>query len=163
MQSPSSNKIWFLLVFVLALASCDKTRVYEKYEDIPDGIWKTDAPVGFDIEVPDTNQLYNLILNIRSTESYEYRNLYLFMTTRFPDGDFTVDTLEFLLLDEAGKPYGKCSGSVCNSKYMIDHDIRFPRAGVYRFELKQAMRTEDGTLPNIRNVGMRLEKTTGKQ
>lgn len=161
MPSLSYNHIWIPLL-LLALWSCDKNRVYEQYQNIPNGVWATNEPVGFDIEVEDTTQLYNLIVNIRNTENYPYRNLYLFMKTTFPDGDFAVDTLEFYLMDEKGKSYGKCARSICNCRFMIDHDVRFPKAGIYRFELKQAMRTEDGNLPEIRNVGMRLEKTYAK-
>jgi len=155
------SKITAGMLLLLLLWSCDKTRIYEKYQEIPNGVWASDQPVAFDIEVEDTTQACNLIVNVRNSEEYPYRNLYLFMTTTFPDGTFAVDTLEFLLLDEKGKPYGNCGGKLCNSPFMIDHDVKFPMAGIYRFELKQAMRTPDGTLPHIRNIGMRLERSTG--
>jgi gliding motility-associated lipoprotein GldH len=159
----SKNKLLFISIAVLFLVSCDRNKIYEKYKSIPNGVWSAKAPVTFDFEVKDTNQYCNLLVNIRCSDNYPYRNLYMFMTTKRPDGSMSIDTLEFYLLDIKGKPLGDCSGDVCNNRFMIDHDFKFPQPGKYEFELKQAMRTEDGNLPLVMDVGMRLEKSTKKQ
>jgi len=145
-------------VLFLALVSCDRTRIYEKYKSIPNATWSTDAPVKFDFEIKDTTQLCNMIVKIRYSENYPYQNLYLFMKTIRPDGVKSIDTLEFYLLNGKGKPLGDCSGSTCSSRYMIDHNFKFPIPGRYEFELKQAMRTDEGTIPMIMDVGLRVEK-----
>lgn len=155
---------WILLVCVgLFLVSCDKTKIYEKYQSIPNAVWNTNEPVKFDFEIKDTNQYCNLLINIRCSDNYPYRNLYMFMKTTRPDGVRAIDTLEFYLLDIKGKPLGDCSGDVCNNQFMIDQGFRFPQPGKYEFELQQAMRTEDGTLPMVMDVGLRVEKGIKKQ
>jgi gliding motility-associated lipoprotein GldH len=157
------NKLTLVALLVLFFVSCDKTKIYEKYQSIPNAVWNTKEPVKFDFEVKDTNQYCNLLVNIRCSDNYPYRNLYMFMKSTRPDGTRSIDTLEFYLLDAAGKPLGDCSGDVCNNRFMIDHDFRFPQPGKYEFELQQAMRTEDGNLPLVMDVGIRLEKSTKKR
>ena len=155
---------WLLTAFlVLFFVSCDKTKIYEKYQSIPDGVWNTNEPMKFDFEVKDTNQYCNLWVNIRCSDNYPYRNLYMFMKSTRPDGTRSVDTLEFYLLDAQGKPLGDCSGDVCNNRFRIDRNFKFPQPGRYEFELQQAMRTEDGNLPMVMDVGLRVEKSTNKQ
>lgn len=149
-------------MLALILVSCDNNKIYEKYQKIPNGVWKQSEPVAFDIDITDTLQTSDMIVQVRTTESYPYRNLYMFMNTTFPDGGTAADTLMFLLFDEKGKPLGDCTGKYCNARFWIDHNIRFPATGRYRFEFTQAMRTENGELPEIMNLGLRLEKSSGK-
>lgn len=158
----SKNKLICLPLLCLIFFSCDRTKIYEKYESIPNAQWNANAPVKFNFEVKDTNQYCNLLVNIRCSENYPYRNLYMFMKSVRPDGTKSIDTLEFYLLDVQGKPLGDCSGEVCNNRFMIDHDFKFPQPGKYEFELQQAMRTDDGNLPMVMDVGLRLEKANKK-
>ncbi len=157
------NKLLYITFLLLFFVSCDRNKIYEKYQSIPNGVWNTKEPVKFDFEVKDTNELCNLLINIRCSENYPYRNLYMFMKTTRPDGTRSIDTLEFYLLDVKGKPLGNCSGDVCNNQFMIDHHFKFPQPGKYEFELKQSMRTDDGNLPMVLDVGMRLEKAGSKK
>lgn len=154
----------FIAIAMLAmfLFSCDRSKIYEKYQSIPNAVWNAKESVKFDFEVKDTTQVCNLLINIRCSDNYPYRNLYMFMKTTQPNGNKSIDTLEFYILDIKGKPLGDCSGDVCNNRFMIDHDFTFPQPGKYEFELQQAMRTDDGNLPMIMDVGMRLEKATKK-
>ena len=156
------NKLFYIAFLLLFFVSCDRNKIYEKYQSIPNGMWNTKEPVKFDFEVKDTNQYCNLLINIRCSDNYPYRNLYMFMKTTRPDGSKSIDTLEFYLLDIRGKPLGDCSGDVCHNRFMIDHDFKFPAPGRYEFELQQAMRTDDGNLPLVMDVGMRVEKATQK-
>jgi gliding motility-associated lipoprotein GldH len=156
------NNFFYITFFLLFLVSCDRNKIYEKYQSIPNGVWNSKEPVKFDFEVKDTNQYCNLLVNVRCSDNYPYRNLYMFMKSTRPDGSRSIDTLEFYLLDIKGKPLGDCSGDVCNNRFMIDHDFKFPQPGRYEFELQQAMRTEDGNLPLVMDVGIRLEKSTKK-
>lgn len=148
----------FLLGFLLFLVSCDSTKIYEEYRSIENAEWNTAAPVKFEVEIKDTLQLCNMIVNIRINELYPYKNIYLFMNTEMPDGYKTKDTLEFYLLQDNGKPYGDCTGDICETPFMIDHDFKFPMPGKYKFEFQQVMRTENGLLPLVHDVGLRIEK-----
>ncbi len=144
---------------LILLSGCDKAKVYEKYKEIPGGIWAENQPVDFDIDIADTIPRYNVVMNVRNATSYPFQNLYLFMSTTYPDGTKSMDTLEFYLLADNGKPLGDCSGDLCDSKFRIMDRILFPMKGMYRFSISQAMRTADGNLPYIMDLGMRVEKS----
>lgn len=140
------------------LYGCDKNRVYEEFHEIPKYMWNKTDSVSFDTEISDTTQAYNMVLHIRNGENYPYRNLYLFLTTGYPDGRISKDTLEFYFYEENGKPLGKCSGDICNNSFLIQKNVRFDQAGKYTFTFTHGMRREDGVLPYLMDVGLRLEK-----
>lgn len=146
------------LSVILLLWGCDPGRVYEEYREIPEYRWNRADTVSFDTEIKDTTQAYNLILNIRNGENYPYRNLYLFLTTDYPDGRLSLDTLEFSFYEENGKALGKCSGDICNNTFLLSENVRFDQAGKYRFRFVHGMRREDHVLPYIMDLGLRMEK-----
>ncbi len=151
-----------LLVFLpasaaLLLQSCDNIRIYEEFREIDKYEWNKFDTLSFTPEIKDTNEAYNLIVKVRNGENYPYRNLYVFLTTTFPDGQLAVDTLEFQFYEENGTPLGKCSGDICNNTFLLSQRVHFDQAGTYRFQFNHAMRREDGVLPYIMNFGLRIE------
>ena len=80
----------------------------------------------------------------------------MFLHTTFPNGNQTHDTIECILAYPDGRWVGNGSGSMRNSKILLNDRLRFPLAGDYRFEIEQAMR--DTTLEGIADVGLRFEK-----
>ena len=145
------------LLGILSLCGCDRSRVYEEYREIPGYNWSRGDTVSFDTEIKDTNEAYNLILNVRNGENYPYRNLYLFLTTGYPDGRVSLDTLEFSFYEENGTPLGKCSGDICNNAFLLSQNVRFDQAGKYRFSFVHGMRREDQVLPYVMDLGLRIE------
>jgi gliding motility-associated lipoprotein GldH len=154
------HKLFYIFLLGLMLVSCDKNKIYEQYVDIPEGLWDAESPAVFDVEIADTIQPLNVLMNFRTAKEYPYQNLYIFLTTVFPDGNIAQDTMEFYFMDNKGKPLGDCTGQVCNYKFMVMQGIRFPLTGLYTFRVHQAMRTPDNQLPDMLNVGMRIEKST---
>jgi gliding motility-associated lipoprotein GldH len=149
-----------LLIFFLAgisfLTSCDRSRVYEKNIRIPDGIWYSDNHVQFEVTVEDTISPHNLYINVRSTNLYPFSNLYLFITTTAPSGDFVEDTVNVILTDEKGKRKGSGLGDIWDLQQSYKKNVRFAQRGIYSFDYQQAMRTDK--LPFILDVGLRVEK-----
>lgn len=146
------------LLGILLLFGCDQSRFFEEFHEIPGYNWGKSDTVSFNTEIKDTNQAYNMILHVRNGENYPYRNLYLFLQTGYPDGRISIDTLEFYFYEEDGKPLGKCSGDICNNSFLIQRNVRFDQAGKYQFNFVHGMRREDGVLPYLMDIGLRLEK-----
>lgn len=153
-------KSLYIFLLGLMLVSCDKNKIFEQYVDISEGRWDAESPAVFDVEIADTSQPLNVLMNFRTAKGYPYQNLYIFLTTIFPDGNIAQDTMEFYFMDNKGKPLGDCTNHVCNYKFIVMQGIHFPLAGQYTFRIHQAMRTTDNQLPDILNVGMRIEKST---
>jgi gliding motility-associated lipoprotein GldH len=151
------------LAAALLLASCaDENRVFEENVEIPNEKWKVSEKAILEAEINDTLSSHNFLINVRNTERYPYRNLYLFVKTVFPNGKSSKDTVGIVLADATGRWIGNGGGYLNSSSHlsntiMYQYNRRFPLSGTYRFEIEQAMRAD--TLVGIKNIGLRIEKT----
>lgn len=151
------------VVAVMALlffASCDDSRIYEENKKIEGNAWKSAEPVEFEVEITDTNQAVNAYVNLRNTTDYGFSNIYLFLTTTFPNGKEAKDTLNCLLADKNGKWMGKGAGDLLDNRIMLKHNVYFNQKGKYKFSFEHGMRVDP--LPNVTDVGFRIEKSDGK-
>lgn len=161
-------RIYGLIALVSLLsASCnDDRRVFEENVEITDARWAVTDRAVLTAEISDTVSQHNFLINVRNTEEYPYRNLYLFLKTTFPNGKTSRDTIGLYLADASGRWLGSGTGYLSSGRYpvnqvMYNYNKRFPLAGTYTFEIEQAMRTD--TLTGIRNVGLRIEKTAASK
>jgi gliding motility-associated lipoprotein GldH len=159
MMNKTIITIALLVLTIILITACDRTRVFEENKKIPDGAWKQDFSVGLDAEITDTTTMQNILVNVRNAGDYNYSNLFLFVKMVFPDGKVTSDTLECTLADPSGKWQGDGLGDIWNHQIMFKPHILFPRTGKYHFEIQQGMRTE--TVKGIMDVGIRIEKSQG--
>lgn len=153
------RKLFFIMSFsLLFFLSCDPGKVYEEYVAIPNGVWNRYKPVTFEVEVTDTINAHNIFLGIRNGSYYPFSNLFVFITTKAPNGNMIKDTLEITLADKRGKWFGKGLGDIWDLQRIYKQNIRFPVSGTYTFEIEQAMRKEYENLPQILDVGLRIER-----
>lgn len=143
------------LIF-LTMISCDPNRVYEEYSEIPSHEWDVDFKPVFKPYITDTTAIYNIYLNLRSGSGYAYRNLYLFITTTSPSGQYVCDTIDCLLADEKGNWYGSGWGDINSLRIPYKKNIKFPEPGYYTFKIEQAMRSSH--LKEIYDFGLRIEE-----
>ena len=153
-----NRNLFFLSLTLLAffLVSCDSKRFYEENKSIENGVWLNTNSRVFTVNIADTLARYDLYLNVRNDGVYPYSNLYLFIHTTLPGGKTATDTVECQLADPDGKWRGSGLGSLKFNRFLFQRAMVFPRKGLYRFELEQAMRLKE--LKGIRDVGIRIEK-----
>jgi gliding motility-associated lipoprotein GldH len=159
----SLNKYAFLLgiLSTLLFISCDGNRVYDQYTSVGTS-WDKDTPLIFKFQQPDTINKYNLFINVRNTNEYEFRNLFLIVNLNFPNGNVISDTLEY----DMAAPDGKWLGTgmtTKESKLWYKEDKRFPFEGTYEVTIQQAMRKINESqgiqsLKGISEIGFRIEK-----
>lgn len=151
-----------LLALILALlTSCNTGQRYSFNEEIPPEGWsKYNKPV-FSAEINDTLQSYNILFSIRNSHNYPYRNLFLFVTTTSPSGDFLKDTIEYQLADEKGNWYGRGLGDIHNLSVPYKSNVLFPVTGEYSFRIEHGMRTD--LLKGIVDVGLIIKQRDSKQ
>lgn len=152
----SLSTIAYWLLAIGSLSSCDPDRVFEKNKELPDYIWNANEKVSFDVNISDTLSLHNFYVNVRNADNYPFSNLYLFITTRFPDGKIARDTLECTLANDRGQWLGDGMGDIWDNQIPYKKNVRFPLRGTYTISLEQAMRVNQ--LPQIMDVGIRIEK-----
>ncbi len=156
------NSLVFLLLIGLLL-SCDDNRMFDTYQTIPNQ-WGKENKVTFKFKNIDTINKYNLFINIRNNNSYEFSNLYLIVNLKSPSNNQTIDTLAY----EMAKPSGEWLGtgfSVKENKLFFKEKIRFKEHGQYAITIAHAMRKNGSVLGvevlnGITEVGFRIEKIT---
>ncbi|MCS6981133.1 MAG: gliding motility lipoprotein GldH [Flavobacteriales bacterium] len=156
----SRSAWWPHLIWAVACQGCGNMPWYEKTVEIKNYKWHEADTLHFRVEKPDTNLRYRICLGFRVGHTYPFSNLYVFFLTRFPDSRWSQDTLHFLLSDKRGKPTGECAGKVCDYYFILRDQFKFPQYGDYIFSVVQAMRTPDGTLPDVRAVYLKVEHNT---
>ena len=142
--------------FIALMTGCDPNVVFEKNIVLPDNRWEMNNIVRLETEIKDTIPAYNVYINVRNAGGYQFSNLFLFLTTHFPAGEETRDTVELTLADEHGRCLGDGSGDIWDNRILFKRGVRFPQSGLYRFEIQQAMRVNP--LPQIMDAGLRIEK-----
>ncbi|HWY37146.1 MAG TPA: gliding motility lipoprotein GldH [Bacteroidia bacterium] len=152
-------------LFVTGLISCSKNVEYTQYQSMDENTgWAKNNVLKFDFEAKDTNQAYNVFINVRNAENYPFRNLFMFLHTTYPNGTKVTDTIECILADEKGKWLGSGMGDLYDNSILFKKNARFRQLGKYNFAFEQAMRFGDKNtldpLPYIKDVGITIEKST---
>lgn len=157
LQKLMFNRYLFLCLLVSLLTSCNKNIIYSKYHEFKENEWYVKDKAIFDVEILDTLTLNNISLMVRHADAYPYSNLFLFVSTKYPDGKILVDTMEVILADEKGKWQGSGAGDIFDFKIPIKKNVRFPLKGKYQFTFEQGMRVDP--LPLIMDFGFEIEKS----
>ena len=148
-------------MLVVLCASCDSNRVFEENREISDGVWNVLDTISFQVEVADSNSPQNIYINVRNSSMYAYSNLFMFVTTTFPNGKISKDTVECILADSKHW-LGTGLGDIWDNQILYRSKVRFPILGRYTFSYEQAQRSGDKSfiedLPGIIDVGIRIEK-----
>ena len=151
--------VFFLLFISLIFffASCDKNRIYDDNQELPESGWQATDIKKFEVEIKDPATPANFYINVRNAEGFPFRDIFMFIKTTFPNGKYSVDTLDCILADEKGHWLGKGLGDIYDNQIPFKKNVRFPMAGKYTFELQHAMRIDPVLL--IMDVGLRIEKS----
>lgn len=148
------------VLLLIVLPSCNNNVVFTETSEMPEKIWKLADIPDFKVPVTDTLNSNNVIFTIRTSSSYPFRNIYLFVTTSSPDGKIITDTLQYYLADEKGNWYGKGFGDVHELSIPYKSNVYFPGKGIYQFKIQHGMRVED--LKGVYDFGLRIEKVSRK-
>lgn len=147
---------YLIFVFVFVFSSCDKGRVFDENKTISENQWYYKNIIPFDVQIGDTNKLYNVYVNLRITADYKYSNIFMWLHTTNPEKKTDQRRVEIRLADDGGKWLGSGLGDIYDYQFPVLQKVKFPASGFYRFELEQNMR--DDTLGYIKAVGVRVEE-----
>ncbi|MGI0106104.1 gliding motility lipoprotein GldH [Salinimicrobium sp. WS361] len=162
------RSVFLLFLGLLFFTSCDKKRVFDRYESISNGEWQRDSLVEIRFEAPDTLKDYNLFINLRNNSKYNFNNIYLITELNFPNGKVISDTLQYEMAAPSGEWLGTGFGDVKESKLWYKENFRFTESGEYLVTVQQAMRRRDSIegikkLEGITEVGFRIEDIKQQQ
>ena len=158
------NSIWMVLTICFVFGSCDSNRVFDEYKSIPNQ-WHKDSIISFKFNPPDSINNYNLFINLRTNNEYQYSNLFLIVEMDFPNGKILKDTLEYRMADPSGKLLGSGFTDVKENKLWYkgyNEPFVFNESGEYNVLIQHAMRQNGqvygiDNLEGITDIGFRVE------
>lgn len=149
------KNIW-LLIFIIAVVSCNTIDVYEKTKAFHSQSWKDSERPSFAFDIKDTASLYNIYVVLRHTDAYNYNNIWLNFTSVPPHDTATTQHLDLKLADNKNGWLGSGMDDIFEHRIKITRQPLHLKAGMYNFTLQHIMRQEP--LLHVMNVGLRVEK-----
>jgi gliding motility-associated lipoprotein GldH len=150
-----------LTLLALLLTACNKNVVFSEYKTFKGSEWHSADKAVFEVDITDTLSFNNISLMVRHGDSYPYNNVFLFVTSSYPDGKVMKDTMEIVLASNKGEWMGSGVGDIFDFKVPVKKNVRFPRSGKYTFTFEQAMRVDP--LPLVMDFGFEIEKVEGRK
>ena len=160
------KKNFFYLLFssilLLFLYACESDTDFEKNLDVNTQHWNYNDTLAFEFNISDSDARYNLLLNIRHRDVFEWQNLYVKMVVLDPTNQTQIREINIPLCEDDGAWIGNCTGDLCFLRvFLAEHRKIFPIKGSYKILIFQDMRTDD--LKNVLAVGLRIEKSIHKK
>jgi gliding motility-associated lipoprotein GldH len=146
-----------IILLLCFFCSCNKGIVYSQYHTFKDNQWPAAENAVFEVDIADTVSLNNINLMVRHADAYPYSNIFLFVTTNYPDGKVLSDTMEIVLANPKGEWIGSGAGDIFDYKVPVKKNVRFPLRGKYKFTFAQGMRVDP--LPYVMDFGFEIEKS----
>ena len=151
--------VLFVLIISVStwLTACTRLDVFEKNVVIPKNQWPYSLQPAFDFSINDTTSSYNLYIVLRHTDAYRYNNIWLNVGTQSPGDSTRYQKFELQLGSDAKGWEGTGMDDIWELRKLITNGpVKFNKAGNYHFSVAQIMR--ENPLPNIMNIGIRVEK-----
>jgi gliding motility-associated lipoprotein GldH len=158
------SELLLLMALCFFLKSCDSNAVFDHYKTVPNQ-WNKDSLASFKFIAPDTSNAYNLYVNLRNTNDYQFNNLFLIVELNYPNGKAVKDTLEYKMAKPNGELLGAGFSDIKENKLWYrgyDSPFKFSENGEYEVTIQHAMRKNgevEGVddLQGITDVGFRIE------
>ena len=151
------KNLGFISVILLMLTACYPDLVLDQNKSMPDQVWNWKDEARFEMNVEDTNSLYDLGINVRINDDYPYQNLWVKLKSKTPSGDSSFARVELQLFEPGGIPLGHQKGNVWEYHVPAIKGMSFRELGTFEFFLEQNMRVNN--LPGILDVGIFIEKS----
>lgn len=143
--------IFFLLFFV----SCTQTPEYKKVHTFKNKIWGQGEQIKYSFNIEDTTTKHDITLFLRTTTSYKYNNLWVFLITETPEGKKTKEPIEIKIASPNGNWVGKKTGSIVETTLYFKDRV-FPQKGKYRITIEQAITQKE--IEQVLDLGMFVHK-----
>ena len=100
-----------------------------------------------------------MFLNIDHNTSFSFQNLYINITTEFPNSESKEERLSIDLAEQIGKWVGDCNAEKCKTKVYLLENFKFSDPGQYTFTMEQFSRQEN--LKDINSLQLQIYSKKG--
>lgn len=149
--------IKFLLsgIYLFLMISCSDIP-YHVHTELPHQTgWHKDSVLTFHVTQLDTAISYDVFLEIRNTNDYAFRNIWLYYWEG-PEHATSLDTLGLDLAKPNGEWLGQGLGNYHNHKAIIYSNLKANKDSTLRIHIQHGIR--DHLLKGISSIGVRIEK-----
>ena len=149
-----------IILLVILLASCSKSRIYEKHTDMENSIWKRidgNHVVKFTVNVKDTLSDFDISIAVRYMTGFPYTTLHVGFTLDTPEGEEKYSVNDLQMRGADGSYKGEGLGDIWDLTVPLIKNYRFVRAGVYKFEIENLMSKFE--TPGIMQIGLIIDKS----
>lgn len=149
-------KLVFSILLIILFVSCGDNSIVNQSYEFSDETWKKSDKPKFTVDIKDTTKLYDFVFIVRTTTSYAYSNMWLFLNSKAPQGKDSKEALQVKIADESGRWIGNKTGS------SVEHYVKFsnrkmPMKGKYTFRLELA--TVEKELSNVLDVSFTVRES----
>lgn len=148
--------ILYSLPLAFCILSCTDNTVFEQNQAIPNRSWSYDVKPKFDVHIADSNSKYNIYINLRHTNEYDFSNIFVLLHERGNRLKDTAYRKEIQLAQLDGRWLGRSAGSLYEVQYLAKENFIFPDTGKFTFNIEQNMR--ENPLKDIVDVGIKIVK-----
>lgn len=148
------KKCIFSLFVASIFMACDKQVVYHTFHTMPIQGWQAKDTLIFSTQLPDSNRLYHIFVEVRNRNNYPYQDLpILLYCNNAANQIIQSDTLELTLASKEGVWLGNGWGGLYQS---ASSAVTFhsQQAGELSFKIVHLLRDE--YLPGIHDVGIKI-------
>jgi len=146
------------LISLIFLFGCNGPTIVHEDQMQLDESWSYSQPFSTELDVTDTEALFDLAVEIKHSTHFGFENLYLLIGTEFPDGKFIEEPISLELADKKGNWQSKCRGENCQLEFFLQEKFKFKQSGKYKFTIGQYSRKEE--LEGILAIGFKLMAST---
>src|SRR5210317_1354955 len=129
--------LFLFLVFLLSLSSCSSDCTEIGVEKIDVNGWAYQDSIEFNLIATDTNDYYDLVLELEHSPDFNFQNLYIQSSTHFPSGETIMDPISINLGDLSGTWNGECSRKACVAPVLLRSQFRFLETGNHKIVFEQ--------------------------
>jgi gliding motility-associated lipoprotein GldH len=153
------KKLAVIIGLLCCLQACIKSNSFTKTYFIDKHAWRYNDPKQFSFNITDTNARYILHFQMANHNNYAFSNIWMRMTTQFPDGKIDTTRLEVPLALPSGQWLGTEANNIVEHSSGItpnDAPLKFTETGLHTITLYQDMRVNP--LKEVYSVGLSIEK-----
>jgi gliding motility-associated lipoprotein GldH len=141
------------LLAMLLFASCGDSPHYDKTYAFKNKTWTQEVRPKFIVEINDTTKVYDFVVTLRTTTSYSYNNLWVFLNSKTPSGLTAREPYQIYIANEDGSWIGRKSGTVIENQ-LVFKGRKFPEKGKYIFSIEQGITEE--SIDEVLDIGLQL-------
>jgi gliding motility-associated lipoprotein GldH len=150
------NRIVIALVGILFLTACQDQPYFQQSFTFKNNTWARKNKPSFNVEIKDTSKAYNFILTLRTSTSYAYSNVWVYLNSKSPDKAYAREPFEIKITDEKGRWLGKKTGSIVENR-LVFRNRKLAKPGIYTFVFEQGITKK--VLYNVLDLGLEIEES----